>query len=128
MLALLAAISFRPIVNLPPDRQGASRTASRKHKRDSIAYRREQRRDSLRAARPDEIRSRQGDPARADVCRSTPAVLACAFKDPRRDDLLLESARGATDSGFHAHWLRRPTLTSGCPSAWASRESAATAC
>ncbi len=98
MLALLAAAAFaQSSVTL---QVGSSRQDSLdRAKRDSIAYRREQRRDSLRARR--EYRDSLQRLARiARQLPVTPTVLATAFKDAAAKDLLLRAraARLTQDS------------------------------
>lgn len=92
MLALLAAVVFAQshiAVQVGKEKQDSITRA----KSDSIAFRRDQRRDSLRAhehAR-DSVRREIRLAKRLPV---TPAVMASAFKDPGARDLLLR-ARGA---------------------------------
>ena len=92
MLALLAAIVFAQssvTLQIGKDKEDSAARA----KRDSIAVRREERRDSImaKARVRDSVRKAIRLAKRPPV---TPAILASAFKDPRARDLLLR-ARGA---------------------------------
>ena len=98
MLAILAAVVFaQSTVTL---QVGSTKQDSLdRAKRDSIAYRREQRRDSLRAR----AQARDSVRQRIRIARQlpiTPAVLAGAFKDAPARDLLLRAraARLTQDS------------------------------
>ncbi|HMG71669.1 MAG TPA: ShlB/FhaC/HecB family hemolysin secretion/activation protein [Gemmatimonadaceae bacterium] len=103
MLALLAVVVFaqsHAVLQIGGDNKDSVSQA----KRDSIAFRRDQVRDSLRA------RSRARDSARKEIRLAkklpiTPAVLASAFKDPRARDLLLHAreARLSQDSSLTAY-------------------------
>jgi hypothetical protein len=98
MLSLLAAVVFAQTsasIQLGPGKQDSVAKA----RSDSIAYSRDQRRDSLRA------RSRARDSVRKATRLAkrpplTPAILASAFKDARARDLLLRAraARLTQDS------------------------------
>src|SRR4051812_9831909 len=89
MLALLAVAVFaQSSISLQIGKEAQDSVA--KHKRDSIAYRRDQRIDSLRA------RQRDRDSVRQEVrlarrLPTTAAVLASAFKDRGARDLLLRA-------------------------------------
>jgi Haemolysin secretion/activation protein ShlB/FhaC/HecB len=103
MLALLAVAVFaQSSVSLQIGKQAQDSLA--KHKRDSIAYRRDQRIDSLRAVRAQRDSSRQ-EIRLARRLPTTPAVLASAFKDPGARDLLLRAreARLTQDSTLTAY-------------------------
>ena len=102
MLALLAAIVFAQsaTIQIGKDKQDSVAQA----KRDSIAIRREARRDSLRA------REHNRDSVRHDIRLArklpvTPSVLASAFKDPAARELLLRAraARLTQDSSLTAY-------------------------
>ncbi len=89
MLALLAVVVFaQSHVSLQIGKE--KQDSIEKAKRDSIAIRREQRIDSMRA------RARVRDSVRKEIRLAkklpvTPEVLATAFKDPRARDLLLRA-------------------------------------
>lgn len=116
MLALLAAVVFAQshvTLQVGKDKQDSVARA----KSDSIAVRREQRSDSLRA------RGRARDSVRKEIRLAkllpvTPAVLASAFKDPRARDLLLRAreARLSQDSsltGYDASAYERMSVGMG---------------
>jgi hypothetical protein len=116
MLALLAVLVFaqsHATLQVGGDKQDSVTQA----KRDSIAIRREQVRDSLRA------RGRARDSVRKEIRLAkqlpvTPAVLASAFKDPRARDLLLRAreARLSQDSsltGYDANSYERMSVGMG---------------
>jgi hemolysin secretion/activation protein ShlB/FhaC/HecB len=116
MLALLAATVFaQSSVTLQIGTEKKDSIA--RAKSDSIAYRREQRRDSLRAV------ARARDSVRQQVrirkqLPVTPAVLASAFKDARARDLLLRAraARLTQDSsltGYDANSYERMSVGMG---------------
>jgi hypothetical protein len=100
MLTLLAVVVFaqsHAVLQVGGDKQDSLTRA----KRDSIAVRRDQVRDSLRA------RARVRDSVRKEIRLAkkvpvTPAILASAFKDPRARDLLLRAreARLSQDSSL----------------------------
>ena len=103
MLALLAAAVFAQssvTVQVGTARQDSIDRA----RRDSIAYRREQRRDSLRAHRESRDSLRQQIRATRQL-PITPAVVASAFKDARARDLLLRAraARLTQDSALKGY-------------------------
>ena len=103
MLALLAAAVFAQssvTVQVGTARQDSIDRA----RRDSIAYRREQRRDSLRAHRESRDSLRQQIRATRQL-PITPAVVASAFKDVRARDLLLRAraARLTQDSALKGY-------------------------
>jgi len=113
MLALLAAVVFaqsHAVLQIGVD----SKDSVSQAKKDSIAFRRDQVRDSLRA------RSRARDSVRNEIRLAkklpiTPAVLASAFKDPRARDLLLRAreARLSQDStltGYDANSYGRMSV------------------
>src|SRR6202162_1232132 len=113
MLALLAAVVFAQshvAVQVGKEKQDSVARA----KSDSIAVRRDQVRDSLRA------RARVRDSVRKEIRLAkqlpiTPAVLASAFKDPRAKALLLHAreARLAQDSsltGYDANAYERMSV------------------
>ena len=113
MLALLAAVVFaqsHAVLQIGGDSKDSVSHA----RRDSIAFRRDQERDSLRA------RSRVRDSVRKEIRLAkklpiTPAVLASAFKDPRARDLLLRAreARLSQDStltGYDANSYERMSV------------------
>ncbi|MDQ6870911.1 MAG: hypothetical protein M3037_02740 [Gemmatimonadota bacterium] len=116
MLSLLAAIVFAQssvTLQLGKDKQDSVARA----KRDSIAYRRDQRRDSImaRARVKDSVRKAVRLAKRPPV---TPAVLASAFKDSRARDLLLHAreARLVQDStltGYDASAYERMSVGMG---------------
>src|SRR3954464_241948 len=116
MLALLAVAVFaQSSISLQIGKEAQDSIA--KHKRDSIAYRRDQRIDSLRA------RQRDRDSVRQEVrlarrLPTTPAVLASAFKDRGARDLLLRAreARLSQDStltGYTADAYERMSVGMG---------------
>src|SRR6185503_5144960 len=89
MLALLAvAIFAQSSISVQLGKEAQDSAA--KTKRDSIAFRRDQHLDSLRArARArDSVRTRERLAKRPPI---TPTVLAWAFKDPRARELLLRA-------------------------------------
>src|SRR6185436_13275380 len=88
MLALLAAVVFAQsaTISIGSNKQDSLDRA----KRDSIAVRREMRRDSLRARREKRDSVEQEARIRRQLPVS-PAVLASAFKDPRAKELLLRA-------------------------------------
>ena len=103
MLALLAAAVFAQssvTVQVGTARQDSIDRA----RRDSIAYRREQRRDSLRAHRESRDSLRQQIRATRQL-PITPAVVASAFKDARARDLFLRAraARLTQDSALKGY-------------------------
>jgi len=103
VLALLAAAVFAQssvTVQVGTARQDSIDRA----RRDSIAYRREQRRDSLRAHRESRDSLRQQIRATRQL-PITPAVVASAFKDARARDLLLRAraARLTQDSALKGY-------------------------
>src|SRR6266550_3840054 len=113
MLTLLAAVVFAQshvAVQVGKEKQDSVARA----KSDSIAVRRDQVRDSLRA------RARVKDSVRKEIRLAkqlpvTPAVLASAFKDPRARELLLRAreARLAQDSsltGYDANAYERMSV------------------
>ncbi|PYO80391.1 MAG: hypothetical protein DMD63_01205 [Gemmatimonadetes bacterium] len=116
MLAILAAVVFaQSTVTL---QVGSTKQDSLdRAKRDSIAYRREQRRDSLRAR----AQARDSVRQRIRIARQlpiTPAVLAGAFKDAPARDLLLRAraARLTQDStltGYEANGYERLSVGMG---------------
>ena len=116
MLALLAAIVFaQSHVTLQVGKD--SQDSVSKAKRDSIAFRRDERRDSLmaKARVRDSIRKAIRIAKRPPV---TPAVLASAFKDSRARDLLLHAreARLIQDStltGYDASAYERMSVGMG---------------
>lgn len=100
MLALLAAVVFAQSATIQIDKQDSVAKA----KRDSIAIRREERRDSLRA------RGRSRDSTRQEIRLAkkvpvTRALLANAFRDPAARQLLnrAREARLAQDSTLTAY-------------------------
>jgi hypothetical protein len=116
MLALLAVVVFaqsHATIQVGGDKQDSVAQA----KRDSIAIRRDQVRDSLRA------RGRARDSVRKEIRLAkqlpvTPAVLASAFKDPRARELLLRAreARLSQDSsltGYDANSYERMSVGMG---------------
>ncbi|HXL86113.1 MAG TPA: hypothetical protein VN927_02845, partial [Gemmatimonadaceae bacterium] len=116
MLALLAAVVFaQSHVTLQVGKD--SQDSVSKAKRDSIAFRRDERRDSLmaKARVRDSIRKAIRIAKRPPV---TPAVLASAFKDSRARDLLLHAreARLIQDStltGYDASAYERMSVGMG---------------
>jgi hypothetical protein len=115
MLALLAAVVFAQSVSVHVGKDAQDSVA--KAKRDSIAIRREQRRDSLRAREVvhDSLRKEARLARKLPV---TPAVLATAFKDPGARDLLLRAraARLTQDTaltGYIANGYERMSLGMG---------------
>ena len=116
MLALLAAVVFAQshvAVQVGKEKQDSVARA----KSDSIAFRRDQRRDSLRAHERvrDSVRRETRLAKRLPV---TPAVMASAFKDPRARDLLLRAreARLSQDSsltGYDANAYERMSVGMG---------------
>ena len=113
MLTLLAAVVFAQshvAVQVGKEKQDSVARA----KSDSIAVRRDQVRDSLRA------RARVKDSVRKEIRLAkqlpvTPAILASAFKDPRARELLLRArdARLAQDSsltGYDANAYERMSV------------------
>jgi hypothetical protein len=103
MLSLLAAIVFAQssvTLQIGKDKQDSVARA----KRDSIAYRRDERRDSMaaKARVRDSLRKAVRIAKRPPV---TPAILASAFKDSRARDLLLHAreARLIQDSTLTAY-------------------------
>jgi len=113
MLALLAAVVFaqsHAVLQIGGDNKDSVSHA----KRDSIAFRRDQVRDSLRA------RNKVRDSVRKEIRLAkklpiTPAVMASAFKDPRARDLLLRAreARLSQDStltGYDANSYERMSV------------------
>src|SRR6267143_2076476 len=116
MLALLAVVVFaQSHVSLQIGRDSQDSVA--KAKRDSIAVRREERRDSMiaKARVRDSIRKAFRIARRPPV---TPAVLASAFKDSRARDLLLQArnARLIQDStltGYDANAYERISVGMG---------------
>jgi Haemolysin secretion/activation protein ShlB/FhaC/HecB len=116
MLLLLAAIVFAQssvTLQIGKDRQDSVARA----KRDSIAVRREERRDSIitRARARDSVRKAVRLAKRPPV---TPALLASAFKDSRARDLLLHAreARLTQDSsltGYDASTYERMSVGMG---------------
>jgi hypothetical protein len=103
MLSLLAAIVFAQssvTVQLGKDKQDSVAKA----KRDSIAFRRDEHRDSIMAKERvrDSVRKAVRIARRPQV---TPAILASAFKDSRARDLLLQArqARLTQDSTLTAY-------------------------
>ncbi len=116
MLALLAAVVFaQSHVTLQAGND--KRDSVDRAKSDSIAIRREQRRDSLRA------HERGRDSVRREIRLAkrlpvTPAVMASAFKDPGARDLLLRAreARLSQDSsltGYDANAYERMSVGMG---------------
>src|ERR1035437_9416989 len=116
MLALLAVVVFaQSHVTLQVGKEKQDSVV--RARSDSIAVRREQRRDSLRA------RGRARDSVRkesrlAKLLPVTPAVLASAFKDPRARELLLHAreARLTQDSsltGYDANAYERISVGMG---------------
>jgi Haemolysin secretion/activation protein ShlB/FhaC/HecB len=116
MLALLAAVVFAQssvAVQVGKEKQDSITRA----KSDSIAFRRDQRRDSLRA------RGRARDSVRREIRLAkrlpvTPAIMASAFKDPGARDLLLRAreARLSQDSsltGYDANAYERMSVGMG---------------
>ena len=116
MLALLAAIVFaQSSVTLQIGKTKEDSVA--RAKRDSIAVRREERRDSImvKARVRDSVRKAIRLAKRPPV---TPAILASAFKDPRARDLLLRAreARLTQDSsltGYDASAYERMSVGMG---------------
>jgi hypothetical protein len=116
MLALLAAVVFaqsQVAIQVGKEKQDSIARA----KSDSIAYRRDQRRDSLRAHERvrDSVRREIRVAKRLPV---TPAVMASAFKDPGARDLLLRAreARLSQDSsltGYDANAYERMSVGMG---------------
>jgi Haemolysin secretion/activation protein ShlB/FhaC/HecB len=116
MLALLAALVFAQshvAIQVGEEKQDSVARA----KRDSIAFRRDQRRDSLRAHERvrDSVRREIRVAKRLPV---TPAVMASAFKDPGARDLLLRAceARLSQDSsltGYDANAYERMSVGMG---------------
>ena len=103
MLSLLAAIVFAQssvTLQIGQDTQDSVARA----KRDSIAFRRDERRDSMvaKARVRDSLRKAVRIAKRPPV---TPAILASAFKDSRARDLLLQArqARLIQDSTLTAY-------------------------
>jgi hypothetical protein len=98
MLALLAVAVFAQSSISLQVGKGAQDSIA-KAKRDSIAYRRDQRIDSLRAHQRDRDSARQ-EVRLARRVPTTPALLASAFKDPGARNLLLRAreARLTQDS------------------------------
>jgi hypothetical protein len=116
MLALLAAVVFAQssvAVQVGKEKQDSITRA----KSDSIAFRRDQRRDSLRA------HGRARDSVRREIRLAkrlpvTPAIMASAFKDPGARDLLLRAreARLSQDSsltGYDANAYERMSVGMG---------------
>ena len=116
MLALLAAIAFAQTsatIQIGTDKQDSAAKA----KSDSIAFLRDQRRDSLRA------RSRARDSVRKATRLAkrppiTPAILASAFKDARARDLLLRARtarlnQDSTLTGYDASAYERMSVGMG---------------
>ena len=116
MLALLAAVVFaqsHAVLQIG----GENKDSVSHAKRDSIAFRRDQVRDSLRA------RAHVRDSVRKEIRLAkqlpvTPAVLASAFKDPRARELLLHAraARLTQDSsltGYDASAYERMSVGMG---------------
>ena len=102
MLALLAAVVFAQSATIQINTD--NKDSLSKARRDSIAIRREFRRDSLRA------RSHARDSSRREIRIArklpvTPSVLATAFKDPGARELLLRAreARLVQDSSLLAY-------------------------
>jgi hypothetical protein len=116
MLALLAAVVFAQshvAIQVGKEKQDSIARA----KSDSIAFRRDQRRDSLRAHERvrDSVRREIRVAKRLPV---TPAVMASAFKDPGARDLLLRAreARLSQDSsltGYDANAYERMSVGMG---------------
>ena len=116
MLALLAAVVFAQshvAIQVGKEKQDSVARA----KSDSIAFRRDQRRDSLRAHERvrDSVRREIRVAKRLPV---TPAVMASAFKDPGARDLLLRAreARLSQDSsltGYDANAYERMSVGMG---------------
>jgi hemolysin secretion/activation protein ShlB/FhaC/HecB len=116
MLTLLAAIAFAQTsatIQIGKDRQDSAAKA----KSDSIAFLRDQRRDSLRA------RSRARDSVRKATRLAkrppiTPAILASAFKDARARDLLIRARtarlnQDSTLTGYDASAYERMSVGMG---------------
>jgi len=115
MLALLAAVVFAQSVSVHVGKEPQDSVA--KAKRDSIAIRREQRRDSLRAREVvhDSLRKEARLARKLPV---TPAVLATAFKDPGARDLLLRAREARLNqdtalTGYIANGYERMSLGMG---------------
>ena len=116
MLALLAVAVFAQSSISLQIGKGAQDSIA-KAKRDSIAYRRDQRVDSLRARRQARDSVRQ-EARLVKRLPTTPAVLATAFKDPGARDLLLRAreARLTQDStltGYTADAYERMSVGMG---------------
>ena len=116
MLALIAvAVLAQSSISLQIGKEAQDSIA--KQKRDSIAYRRELRVDSLRALRARKDSSRQ-EIRLARRLPTTPAVLASAFRDPGARELLLRAreARLTQDStltGYTADAYERMSVGMG---------------
>jgi len=115
MLALLAAVVFAQTVSVHVGKEAQDSVA--KAKRDSVAVRREQRRDSLRARElvHDSLRKEARLARKLPV---TPAVLATAFKDPGARDLLLRAREARLNqdtalTGYIANGYERMSLGMG---------------
>jgi hypothetical protein len=115
MLSLLAAVVFAQTVSVHVGKDPQDSVA--KAKRDSIAIRREQRRDSLRARElvHDSLRKEARLARKLPV---TPSVLATAFKDPGARDLLLRARQARLNqdtalTGYIANGYERMSLGMG---------------
>jgi hypothetical protein len=115
MLSLLAAVVFAQSVSLHIGKDPQDSVA--KAKRDSIAIRREQRRDSLRAREivHDSLRKEARLARKLPV---TPSVLATAFKDPGARDMLLRAREARLNqdtalTGYIANGYERMSLGMG---------------
>jgi hypothetical protein len=116
MLALLAAVVFAQTsatIQIGKDKQDSVARA----KRDSIAFIRDQRRDSLRERRHvrDSVRKATRLAKRPHI---TPAILASAFKDARARDLLLRARtarlnQDSTLTGYDASSYERMSVGMG---------------